>query len=65
MKVFGELYVVVGSPREGGMSEVYPGIDSKENEKKIAVKLFTRGKFEDDKLRTAPRVRCAGKERPP
>lgn len=48
-----ERYVVVGSPREGGMSEVYPGIDTKENGKKVAVKLFTRGKFEDDILHEA------------
>lgn len=53
MKVFGDRYVVVGSSREGGMSEVYPGIDSKENGKKVAVKLFTRGKFEDEILHEA------------
>ena len=53
MKVFGDRYVVVGSPREGGMSEVYPGIDTKQNGKKVAVKLFTRGKFEDDILHEA------------
>jgi hypothetical protein len=35
MKVSGDRYVVVGSPRQGGMSEVYPGIDTK-REKGIA-----------------------------
>lgn len=53
MKIFGDRYVVVGSPREGGMSEVYPGIDTKQDGKKVAVKLFTRGKFEDDVLHEA------------
>ncbi len=53
MKVFGDRSVVVGSPREGGMSKVYPGIDTKQNGKKVAVKLFTRGKFEDDILHEA------------
>ncbi len=53
MKIFGNRYVVVGTPREGGMSEVYPGIDTKQAGKKVAVKLFTRGKFEDDILHEA------------
>jgi serine/threonine protein kinase len=35
------------------MSEVYPGIDTKQNGRKVAIKLFTRGAFEDDILREA------------
>ncbi len=53
MKTLGDRYVVIGSPRQGGMSEVFAALDTKNNGKKVAVKLFTKGSFEDDILREA------------
>jgi serine/threonine protein kinase len=35
------------------MSEVFAALDTKNNGKKVAVKLFTKGSFEDDILREA------------
>ncbi len=53
MKTLGDRYVMVGSPRQGGMSEVFAALDTKNNGKKVAAKLFTRGSFEDNVLREA------------
>jgi serine/threonine protein kinase len=53
VKTFAERYVVIRSPRQGGMSEVYAAIDTQANGKKVAVKLFSRGSFEDEVLREA------------
>ena len=49
-RVISGRYALIHTPRVGGMSEVYPAIDLA-NGVKVAIKLFTRGKVEDDILK--------------
>jgi hypothetical protein len=37
MKAYKDRYVVVGPPQQGGMSEVYPAIDSKSGGRTLGV----------------------------
>ena len=47
MQIISGRYVLIGQPRDGGMSVLYKALDTKENGKHVAVKIYSANPIED------------------
>jgi serine/threonine protein kinase len=53
MRLIADRFLISGAARKGGMSEVYPALDTHNEGVKVAIKLYAHGSIEDDVLREA------------